>query len=103
MPDWAAVTDVERLRAGELVEAVVGRTIIVLAWVDGRPWAASGLCPHQATRLAGGRIAAGRLHCPRHQASFCLRTGAPDPSWRIDGLKLYPARVAGDRVEVKLR
>ena len=102
MPEWTAVTDVERLRAGELVEAVVDRTLLVLAWVDGRPWAASGLCPHQAARLAEGRIAEGRLHCPRHHASFCLRTGSPDPRWQIEGLRLYPVRVTGERVEVKL-
>ena len=102
-PDWTVVTDVARLQAGALVEAVVGRSVIVLAWVDGRPWAASGLCPHQFTRLAEGRIAEGRLHCPRHQASFCLRSGAPDERWQIDGLTLYPVRVSGEAVEIDAR
>ena len=97
---WKPVIPVGELRRRGLAETAVGPCIVVLAWVDGAPWAASGLCPHESTRLAGGRIAGGRLHCPRHRASLCLRTGAPDDRWQIEGLTLDPVRVSGDLVEL---
>lgn len=97
---WEAVIGVDDLRKGGLVEHLSGSTLIVLGWVEGQPFAASGLCPHQFARLSEGRIEDGRLHCARHQASFCLRTGAPDDRWQITGIKLYNTRIRDGIVEV---
>lgn len=98
--DWEAVCDVDHLRKGDLIEHLSGTTLLVLAWIDGEPWAGSGLCPHQFARLSEGRIKDGRLHCARHQASFCLRTGTPDNRWQITGIRLYQTRVRNGLVEV---
>ncbi|MCJ2113025.1 Rieske 2Fe-2S domain-containing protein, partial [Methylobacterium sp. E-025] len=34
--------------------------------------AAERACPHEGADLSLGRCAAGRIHCPRHLASFDL-------------------------------
>jgi nitrite reductase/ring-hydroxylating ferredoxin subunit len=99
---WQAVAAVEALRQTGLLEVAAGGVVVLLAWIDGAPWAAQGLCPHQFARLCDGRIDGGRLHCPRHQASFDLRTGAPDDRWQIGGLRLYPVRLRDGAVEIDL-
>jgi len=85
-----------------LLDVEIDGTLVLLAWIADGPWAAHGLCPHQSARLCEGRIQDGRLHCPRHQASFDLGTGAPDDRWQIDGLRLLPVRLRNGNVEVDL-
>ena len=68
---WEAACSVDALKEGRLIEHMSKSMLLVLAWVDDAPWAATGLCPHQFARLAEGRIEGGRLHCARHLASFC--------------------------------
>lgn len=97
---WEAVCPVDTLREGGLVEHMSGSTLLVLAWVDDAPWAGTGLCPHQFARLSEGRIENGRLHCARHLASFCLRTGAPDDRWQITGIRIFGTRISDGIVEV---
>jgi 3-phenylpropionate/trans-cinnamate dioxygenase ferredoxin component len=99
---WETVATAAALQRAGLMEVAAGGTVVLLAWVDGASWAAHGLCPHQFARLRDGRVEGGRLHCPRHHASFDLRTGAPDDRWQIAGLRLYPARLRGGAVQVDL-
>ena len=51
--------------------------------------AAERACPHEGADLSLGRCAAGRIHCPRHQASFDLRSGTVSPGWSFRALRLY--------------
>lgn len=99
---WEPTCQVDELRKGRLVEHLSQSILIVLAWVDDQPWAGSGLCPHQFARLSEGRIQDGRLHCARHQASFCMQSGAPDDRWQIDGIKIFETRIKNGIVEIKL-
>jgi nitrite reductase/ring-hydroxylating ferredoxin subunit len=99
---WEAACSVDALKEGRLIEHMSKSTLLVLAWVDDAPWAATGLCPHQFARLAEGRIEGGRLHCARHLASFCLRSGEPDDRWQISGIRIYRTRVKDGIVEVDM-
>ncbi|MCJ2074192.1 Rieske (2Fe-2S) protein [Methylobacterium sp. E-041] len=51
--------------------------------------AAERACPHEGADLSLGRCAAGRIHCPRHLASFDLRSGKVSPGWSFRALRLY--------------
>lgn len=100
---WETACSVEELTRDGLREHMSGRTLLVLAWLDGAPWAGTGLCPHNFARLVDGRVEGGRLHCYRHQASFCMATGAADNRWQIKGLTLYPTRIEDGFVQVAVR
>ncbi|MBY0251758.1 MAG: Rieske (2Fe-2S) protein, partial [Methylobacterium organophilum] len=52
--------------------------------------------PHEGADLALGRCVAGRLLCPRHQASFDLRDGAVSPGWSFRALRLFAIEAAPD-------
>lgn len=98
--DWRPVCRLDALVAQGRIEVAWGRRAVLLLWQDGGVIACAAHCPHAMAPLADGAVKDGRLHCPRHQASFDLITGAPDDTWRIDRLKIYRARVNGDVVEV---
>lgn len=98
--DWRPVCTTAELADGGLREVALGEHPVVVGLNGDRPFAAYGLCPHERAPLAGGTIAGGRLHCPRHKASFDLHDGTPDPGWRIAALPLLPVRCVAGRVEI---
>ncbi|WP_138465970.1 Rieske 2Fe-2S domain-containing protein [Poseidonocella sp. HB161398] len=100
MADFRDVLPLEALRPGLVTPARIDGQVIALALVDGQPRAFQSLCPHDKASLQGGKVEGCELHCPRHFARFDLSTGKVSAGWRVDDLRLYPARIAGDRVEV---
>jgi 3-phenylpropionate/trans-cinnamate dioxygenase ferredoxin subunit len=65
-------------------------------------FAVENLCSHAMATLEGGRLRAYRLICPLHGASFDVRDGSVKGKPAIKGIRSYPVRISGDRVEVLL-
>ena len=93
---WIAVCDLGQLKA-ETIVRVTGRDMLVI-WNEGDVVACERACPHEQADLGLGHVAAGRLFCPRHAASFDLCDGAITPGWPSPSLRLYPVRITGERV-----
>ncbi|WP_313899106.1 Rieske (2Fe-2S) protein [Methylobacterium sp. E-041] len=68
---------------------LVGGQHLILMRDGARLVAAERACPHEGADLSLGRCAAGRIHCPRHQASFDLTSGAVSLGWSFRALRLY--------------
>lgn len=100
MSEFRVVCDVSTLRPGKIEVVEIDGNRVALTLLDGAPRAFQSLCPHEKAPLAGGRIEGCEVHCPRHFARFNIATGAVSAGWRVDGLKLYPARVVDGQVEV---
>lgn len=79
---------------------VRGRDLLIVRDGD-RLVACERACPHEQADLALGRVRDGRLHCPRHQASFCLGDGRISPGWTCRALRLFPARREGDMIQIR--
>ena len=90
---WQAVARLEALVPDKPQEAVVGNRLVLLLRQGDIVTAYQGLCPHQAARLAFGRVADGWLHCPHHQARFNLADGACGPGWQMPALKRFATRI----------
>ena len=87
----AACRSFHRLCAGEAVD--------MLLVCDGeRVFACERACPHEQADLSLGRVAEGRLLCPRHFASFDLNDGHISAGWPSRSLRRYPARIKDGRV-----
>ena len=99
-PRFVVVAKSDDLRGGRFIPVLVDGHSIVLASAGEAVYAFQATCPHEKADLAQGRIEACCLICPRHLASFSLDDGAASRGWKLDPLKLYPARVSGDNVEV---
>jgi 3-phenylpropionate/trans-cinnamate dioxygenase ferredoxin subunit len=95
-PGWIAVCDLDRLKAEGIVR--VARPDVLVIWNDGDIVACDRACPHEQADLGLGHVAAGRLFCARHAASFDLRDGTICPGWPSPPLRLYPVRLTGGQV-----
>lgn len=100
-PAWIPVCDLGRLKA-ETIVRVAGRDMLVI-WNEGDVIACERACPHEQADLGLGQVAAGRLYCPRHAASFDLRDGTITSGWPSPPLRLYPVKVAGEQVWIAAR
>jgi nitrite reductase/ring-hydroxylating ferredoxin subunit len=71
----------------------------LLLFRDGdRIFACERFCPHEQADLSLGRIADGRLFCPRHLASFDLLDGNISAGWPSRALRVHPARIEDDKI-----
>jgi 3-phenylpropionate/trans-cinnamate dioxygenase ferredoxin subunit len=94
------VCSLDRLTSKGMVAIRAAGVDLVLLCDEGRVVACERACPHEQADLAAGRVAQGRLFCPRHAASFGLRDGAISPGWPSRGLRLYPVQVEDGKVLV---
>jgi 3-phenylpropionate/trans-cinnamate dioxygenase ferredoxin component len=73
---------------------------LILVWDGTAIHAFERACPHEQADLSLGRVADGRLFCPRHQASFGLCDGVISPGWPSRDLRRYAVRVEERQVWV---
>jgi 3-phenylpropionate/trans-cinnamate dioxygenase ferredoxin subunit len=95
---WVEVLPLERL-ADQAILCVRMETVDLLLVRDGgRIIPCERACPHEQADLSLGRMAEGRLFCPRHFASFGLADGHISAGWPSRPLRRYPARIMDGRI-----
>jgi 3-phenylpropionate/trans-cinnamate dioxygenase ferredoxin component len=99
-PRFVVVAKLSDLPDGGFIRVMLEDHALVLARTGCAVYAFQRTCPHEKADLAHGRIEAGRLICARHLASFDLVDGQASRGWRLDALRLYPVRIAGDDIAV---
>jgi len=72
---------------------------VLVALVEGSPYAVEDACRHRQASLVTGVIRDGVVTCPSHFFQYDLRTGARHDN-EGEPLPVYPARIVGDTVEV---
>jgi 3-phenylpropionate/trans-cinnamate dioxygenase ferredoxin subunit len=97
---WVVVLPLERLADGTIVCVRVDAVDMLLVRDGERVFACERACPHEQADLSQGRIANGRLLCPRHFASFDLNDGQISAGWPSRPLRRYPTRIKDGRVWV---
>lgn len=74
---------------------------VLVALVEGTPYAVEDACRHRQASLETGVIRDGVVTCPAHLFQYDLRTGARHDR-EGEALPAYPARLVGDAIEVDL-
>lgn len=92
------VCGLSRLISKAIVCVRVTGIDLILVWNEGCAVACERMCPHEQADLSLGHLAAGRLRCPRHAASFDLRNGEVSYGWSSPPLRIYPVRIRDDQV-----
>ncbi|KRR28832.1 Rieske (2Fe-2S) protein [Bradyrhizobium retamae] len=92
------VCGLSRLISQTIVCARVTGVDLILVWTEGSAVACERLCPHEQADLARGHLSGERLFCPRHAASFDLRTGRISYGWPYRTLRIYPTRIDDEQV-----
>ncbi|HZN02823.1 MAG TPA: Rieske 2Fe-2S domain-containing protein [Candidatus Polarisedimenticolia bacterium] len=101
MAEWFKVAGGGTLADGQARVVEVNGRSIALFKTGGRMYATDSACAHRGGPLAEGTIEADSIVCPWHGFRFDLKEGAcsTNPALR---LACYPARLAGDDVEVEM-
>lgn len=97
---WVAVCSHDRLSAETIVCGKVAGVGILVVQDREQIYACERACPHEQADLSLGRIADGRLYCPRHLAWFSLTDGNISPGWPSRPLRRYPVWVADGQIWV---
>jgi 3-phenylpropionate/trans-cinnamate dioxygenase ferredoxin subunit len=98
--NWVAICPLDRL-AHQTIVCVRLEAVDLLLIRDGDDvFACERACPHEQADLSLGRVADGRLFCPRHLASFDLHDGHISAGWPSRALQRYPARIRDEQIWV---
>jgi 3-phenylpropionate/trans-cinnamate dioxygenase ferredoxin subunit len=93
-------------RVGEIPEG--GRKMIriedqelAVFLIGGKYYAIDDVCTHDGGPVAEGRLDGAVIECPRHGATFDVRTGAALTFPAVSPVPTYAVRVVGDDVQVE--
>ena len=101
MADWVDACALDDIDPEDVIRFDhAGRTFAVYRLPDGTPCATDGLCTHEKVHLADGLVMGDQIECPKHNGRFNIRTGAALRAPVCVNLATYPARIAGDRIEI---
>jgi 3-phenylpropionate/trans-cinnamate dioxygenase ferredoxin subunit len=96
--NWVAVCALDRLARQTIVCARLETVDLLLVRDGDRVFACERACPHEQADLSLGRVADGRLFCPRHYASFELDGGHISAGWPSPPLRRYPVLVRDGQI-----
>ena len=99
---WTPVASLDDFAASDAIAVVAAGREIAIYLVDGAVFATANRCTHGDARLCDGWVEGHEIECPLHQGRFDVRTGAATGAPAEVALATYPARLAGDRVELQL-
>ena len=99
---WTAVATLDDFAASDAIAVVVAGKEIAIYLVGGSVYATANRCTHGDASLCDGFLEGHEIECPHHQGRFDVRTGAALCAPAEVALATYPARLAGDRVELQI-
>lgn len=100
--EFVAVASTAEIPSGERLFLEVDRQPIVVFNIAGRYFAIGDVCSHDNGPLGEGDLEGFEIHCPRHGASFDVRTGKVLTLPAIVDIPAYPTRVVEGQVEIGL-
>ena len=96
-----AVNKAEVIPGTAVVFVADGKRIAVCNTGEGF-YAIDDVCTHDGGALDQGHLDGIEIECPRHGARFDVTTGKALCLPAVRPVKTYPARVAGDTIEVEV-
>ena len=102
MGKWVPVAKVNDLKPNQCVHVPIENKELVLFNVDGKFYALDDACTHAGASLAEGSCEAGVVTCPRHGATFDIKTGEALSDPAPEGVVTYPVKVDGENVLIEI-
>lgn len=81
---------------------VVGGHVLVCN-VDGALYAVADICTHDGAALGDAQLFGCNVECPRHGATFDVRSGKATALPAVRPIATYPVRVTGGNIEVQFQ
>jgi naphthalene 1,2-dioxygenase system ferredoxin subunit len=99
---WIDVLSVDELPIDDVIGVTPGDVDVALFRVGSELFATGNLCTHGSARLCDGFLDGYAIECPLHQGRFDIRTGQPLCEPAVDSLPIYPVRIEGTRVYIRV-
>lgn len=101
--NWIRVTSADELPAGEMMAVTVeGKNIALYHLDNGEFHATDNICTHQFAIMTDGWLEDCYIECPLHAGRFDVRTGKGQGDPIDEDLKVFPVKVEGDAVLVRV-
>lgn len=81
---------------------IEGHPPLAVCRSDGEFFVVDDTCSHGEASLSEGNLENGRIECPWHSGSFCLKTGQALTFPAITPIRVYPATVKDGAVFISL-
>ena len=98
---WVSVAKASDIPVGRSVIIRLDDVPVAVFHLDDGWYAIEDVCAHDGGPVAEGRLEGGVIECPRHGATFDLKTGAALSFPAVAPVSTYPVRVVGDDVQVE--
>jgi nitrite reductase/ring-hydroxylating ferredoxin subunit len=100
--DWHKVARRSELAEGEVVGVSVGDKQVALYLMGGEVHATDNICTHAYACLSDGYLEDGVIECPLHAGRFEVTTGKALGAPVTQDIAVFPVKVEGDDVLVKI-
>jgi 3-phenylpropionate/trans-cinnamate dioxygenase ferredoxin subunit len=90
------------VREGVPIRVVLGRTPIALVRTEGEVYAIRDVCSHADVPLSEGEVEGTTIECWLHGSCFDLATGKPTGLPATRPVPVYPTKIDGGDVYVRL-
>ena len=101
--EFVNVTTVDELKPGERMVVELGRHWVALFNVEGTYYAIDDVCTHDDGPLADGELHGCIIECPRHGATFDIRTGKVLTPPALVDVQSYEVQIQGETIQIKPR
>ncbi len=99
---WIDAIAVDDLPDDDVIGVDVAGRDIAIYTVGEEIYATDNICTHGQARMCDGFLEGHEVECPLHQGKFDVRDGKPLCAPVTEPLRVYPVRVDGLRVQVRL-
>ena len=100
--EFVAIGADSDLNNGERLFVEIDGLPIVVFNIGGQVFAIGDVCSHDDGPLGDGNLDGFEVTCPRHGASFDVRTGKVISLPAIVDIPAYPVRIVGGQIEIGL-
>ena len=98
---WVSVARAAEIGIGESRLVRIDDVPVAVFHLDDGWYAIEDVCTHDGGPVAEGRLTGCIIECPRHGATFDVRTGAALTFPGVSPVPTYAVRIVGDDVQVE--
>jgi nitrite reductase/ring-hydroxylating ferredoxin subunit len=99
---WFEIAQVDEIEDADAKGCRIGDLCVAVFNVKGSFYATSDICTHAHAHLSDGYIDGDTVECPLHQGRFHIPTGKVVSSPPTENLRIYPVRVEGGKILVRI-
>ena len=103
MPNWIRACAPDDIELDDLIRFAHGsQPFIIVRAEDDTFHAMDGICSHEKVHLCDGLVMDGTVECPKHNATFCYKTGEAKRAPACVNLRTFPVKVEDGAVYIEI-